>query len=613
MKGSATTQRIADTLSKEGSLWFESAFCKGLEEDALLFSNPVEVVMLFSLSGLEEFFKVLEEKLAEGYFLAGWLSYEVGYGFEQTLFAVDAAQLPPSPLAWFGVFRNPEHFSKEIVKELFSEKVTVTPGVLSFNLSQEEYGDKMRFLKDEIAAGNVYQVNFTGRYPFTCKDSAVDLFCALRGAQPSSYTAYLNSGERTILSFSPELFFRRSGSVIETMPMKGTAPRGSSFEEDSCLREGLARCSKNLAENLMIVDLLRNDLGRICKAGSVETEGLFATETYPTLHQMVSTIRGKQREDIGLYELFKALYPSGSITGAPKIKAMKLIQSLETKPRGVYTGAIGFIMPKGDMVFNVAIRTVELSGNEGSYGAGSGIVWDSDSQEEYRECQLKAKILTDASNVDLELFESILWCGGYLWLQEHLDRLGLSARMLDFPCNHVAASMLLIELEKKLHRSGKRFKVRLSLSFQGVFSVTYEPVDVPDSGMPVKICLASDKTESSRPLLYHKTTSRKLYDSYYSLARKNGYDEVFFLNERDELTEGAISNIFIRKGRHFFTPPLHSGLLNGIFRQYFLATRFFASEKTLTLQDVIEADMIYIANSVRGLRPAVFNCDQITL
>jgi para-aminobenzoate synthetase/4-amino-4-deoxychorismate lyase len=184
---------------------------------------------------------------------------------------------------------------------------------------------------------------------------------------------------------------------------------------------------------------------------------------------------------------------------------------------------------------------------------------------------------------------------------------------LDFPFNHAAASMMLMELEEKLSRSGKRFKARLGLSFQGVFNVTYEPVEVPNSRMPVKICLASDKTESSQPLLYHKTTSREHYDSHYSLARKKGYDEVFFLNEHEELTEGTISNIFIRKGRHFFTPPLHSGLLNGIFRQYFLATRLFASEKTLTLHDVIEADMIYIANSVRGLRPAVFNGDQITL
>ena len=397
MERSAASEHLADTLSRDGSLWFESAFCKGFNGGALLFSDPVEVVTLTSLSGLHGFFQTLEEKLAEGYYLAGWLSYEVGYGFEPAIFPIDAAQFPPSPLGWFGVYREPEHVAASVVEQLFSEDVALTPGALHFNLSREEYTEKIELIKQHIAAGNLYQVNFTGRYRFSLNDSVSALFSALRASQPSSYTAFLKSGERTILSFSPELFFRKRGLVIETMPMKGTARRGISVEDDTRLREGLARCEKNLAENLMIVDLLRNDLGRICRPGSIETEGLFATETYPTLHQMVSTIRGEEREGVGLYELFKALYPSGSITGAPKIRAMKCIQSLETEPRGIYTGTIGFITPDLDMVFNVAIRTVELSAEEGIYGSGGGIVWDSDAQEEYRECQLKAKILTDAT------------------------------------------------------------------------------------------------------------------------------------------------------------------------------------------------------------------------
>jgi len=613
MNRSATNGWIADTLSKEGSLWFESAFCKRFNQGALLFSEPVEVIKLVSLSSLQDFFKVLEQKLDEGYFLGGWLSYEVGYGFEQTLFHADAAKLPPSPLGWFGVYRNPEHVSERELEQLFSEQVSVHPCALSFSLSEQEYAEKIAILSGEIAAGNVYQVNFTGRYRFTLPCPALDLFCAMRSAQPSSYTAYLNCGERTILSFSPELFFTRCGSVIETMPMKGTAPRGYGFEEDNGLREGLARCTKNLAENLMIVDLLRNDLGRICKPGSVEATSLFATETYPTLHQMVSTIQGELREDVVLYDLFKALYPCGSITGAPKIKAMSLIQELEQQPRGIYTGTIGFITPNRDMVFNVAIRTAELSGQEGVYGTGSGIVWDSDVHDEYRECQLKAKILVDASMQHVELFESILWSGSYVWLQDHLERITSSAQVLGFPCEKKSAVIILTNLEKDLRQSGKRFKVRLSLSCKGVFSVGYEALEVLNSVVPVKLCLAADRTDSSQPLLYHKTTSRELYDRYYALARKKGYEEVLFLNEQGEITEGAISNIFIRKGPHFYTPPSDSGLLKGIYRQYFLATRPLATEKTLTLQDVTGADMIYIANSVRGLRPAIFNGYQIML
>ena len=647
MKGSTTNELLADSLVKDGSLWFESAFCKRFNVGALLFSDPVEVVSLFSLSGLECFFQTLEKKLAEGYYLAGWLSYEVGYGFEQALFAAESATSHSLPLAWFGVYREPEHCSESVVEKLFSEQLTLSPGVVSLNLSWEEYAEKIKLIKMQIAAGSLYQVNFTGRYRFTFNGSAPALFRGLRGSQPSSYTALLNCGERTILSFSPELFFSKCGSVIETRPMKGTAPRGSTIEEDCRQREELARCKKNLAENLMIVDLLRNDLGRICRPGSIETEKLFATETYPTLHQMVSTIRGEMRENVGLYELFKALYPSGSITGAPKIKAMKWIQSLETEPRGIYTGAIGFITPDLDMLFNVAIRTIDLSGGEALYGSGSGIVWDSDAQEEYRECQLKAKILTDASNPHLDLpesilwqgsylwpeehldrqlkakmltdasdthfdlFESILWQGGYLWLEEHLDRIGSSASVFSFPCNKSTATLILTQLEEELRHLGTRFKVKLTLSFQGEFTVSYEHVELLNPCVPLRLCLAVERTNSSHPFLYHKTTKRELYNRSYSLGREKGYDEVLFMNEREELTEGAISNLFIRQGHHFFTPPVSSGLLNGIFRQYFLVTRTFAQEKTLTLPDLLSADTIYTANSVRGLRPALFTSNNL--
>ncbi len=613
MEPSAATQQFADTLTKEGSLWFESVFCKGLRCGALLFSDPVEVILLYSLSDLERFFLTFEEKLAAQYFLAGWLSYEVGYGFEPTLFSVDPATVFSSPLAWFGVYREPEHYSEKSVEELFSEHPSAAPGMASFNLSSEEYQAKIRVIKEQIAAGNVYQVNFTGRNRFNFSGTASALFCAMRGAQPASYTAFLNTGERTILSFSPELFFTKRGMALETMPMKGTAPRGRSVEEDTLLKEGLTQCQKNRAENLMIVDLLRNDLGRICRPGSIIAEKLFATETYPTLHQMVSTIRGEQRENIGLYELFEAIYPSGSVTGAPKIKAMKLIQTLETEPRAIYTGTIGFIMPDGDMVFNVAIRTVEMSAGKGVYGSGSGIVWDSDPQDEYQECRLKAKILADASTSHGALFESMLWAGSYLWLDSHLDRLASSAMILGYPCDHDAASMILMLLEEELRPSGNRFKVKLTLSFQGDFSLDYQSIEVQHTSEPLRLCLAAHRTDSSRTLLYHKTTSRELYDTGYSLARQKGYDELLFLNENGEVTEGAISNLFIRKGRHFYTPPISSGLLNGIYRQYFLNTRPFAHVQALTLPDILSADTIYITNSVRGIRQAVFTGNHLSL
>ena len=664
MKREPSCKRITDILSREGSLWMESAFCKEHHGGALLFSDPMEMVTLTSLTGLEYFFRRLEEKLDKGFFLAGWLAYEAGYGFEDCL-VNRAHTLPPSPLGWFGIYRQPERFSGAEVKELFAEASApsaLTLNDLSFNLSESEYAKKIESIREQIAAGNVYQVNFTGRYRFTFNGAAPALFAALRSAQPFSYTALLNSGERTILSFSPELFFRRNGALIETMPMKGTAPRGRTAEEDNRLKEGLGRCQKNRAENLMIVDLLRNDLGRICNPGSVEARELFTTESWPTLHQMLSTIRGEQRPDVGLYELFRALYPSGSITGAPKINAMKLIQSLEPEPRGIYTGTIGYITPKRDMVFSVAIRTIELAGKQGVYGSGGGIVWDSNPAEEYRECQLKAKILAPGAAIvrdlvaqkessqiiqlkvsglagscallslsdsekmhpehhlaaknlvstcgkEFGLFESILWNGSYLWLEEHLQRLAASAATLGFSCDIAAAALMLRHLEKELRRSDNinsdtRFKVRLSLSSRGDFSISYEPLEVQHSTTKLRLCIAAERTTSANPLLHHKTTERELYDRYLTLARQKGYDEVLFLNERAEVTEGAISTLFIRHGRQLLTPPLHSGLLNGIFRRYMLATRPFAAEKTITLHDLETAAAIFIANSVRGLRPA---------
>ncbi|WP_223293958.1 aminodeoxychorismate synthase component I [Pelodictyon phaeoclathratiforme] len=697
VKGESLFERLAATLATEGTLWLESAFCNEPEGGALLFSDPLEVVTLPTLNDIELFFRRIEEQSAAGFHLAGWLTYEAGYAFEERLLhglSPDDPHLPPSPLGWFGVYREPERFSAAEVQELFAEPgprsdLIITD--LSFNLSEEEYGRKIERIKEQIAAGNLYQVNFTGRYRFTSNSEPTALFAALRGRQPSSYTACINSGGRTILSCSPELFFRRRGSLIETMPMKGTAPRGRTIEEDNRLREGLAGCQKNRAENLMIVDLLRNDLGRICKPGTVEAGDLFTIETWPTLHQLLSTIRGELREGIKLSELFRALYPSGSITGAPKISAMKLIQSLEPTSRGIYTGTIGYITPDSEMVFSVAIRTIELSGKQGTYGSGGGIVWDSDPQDEYRECQLKAKILTNpgrsrsaaatetgiapgsdraaqqpeehriqliapASAEDVVLgcnfgqtdahhqppggvsgseagqhfglFESLLWNGNYLWLDEHLQRLAASAATLGFPCDTAAATHLLHQLEEEMRHHGSqnsnpqpgqqqehlrteeqcrgaaRCKVRLSLTREGSCSASYEPITVQGSTTPLRLCIAAEPTHSSNPLLRHKTTKRELYDHYFTLARQQGYDEILFHNERGEITEGAISTIFIRKGQQLCTPPLHCGLLNGIFRHYILATRPTATEKIITINDLATADAIFIANSVRGLRPA---------
>ncbi|NTW62650.1 MAG: aminodeoxychorismate synthase component I [Chlorobiaceae bacterium] len=608
--------RIQRLLMNEGTVWLNSSCRAPHEGESLLFSEPLETLALYSTGGIREFFTLLEHKLDQGHYLAGWMSYEAGYGFEPDRFAEHGVGDSPVPLAWFGVYRSPERFSCAGSEWMFSGISGDEPFMISdfrFTLTPDEYFRAVGRVKEEIAGGNVYQVNFTGRFRFSFHGSAQALFRALHPRQPSAYSAFINTGGHQVLSFSPELFFRCRGGMVEAKPMKGTAPRGDDFEEDCRLKEQLPVCEKTRAENLMIVDLLRNDLGRICKSGSVEVSGLFATETYPTLHQMVSTIRGELKGEIGLFETFRALYPCGSITGAPKISAMQLIRELEPGLRGGYTGTIGYVSPQRDMVFSVAIRTLELSGNDGVYGSGSGIVWDSDPEEEYMECMLKAKILDDVTAESVELFESMLFSGRFLWKEEHLERLAASARVLGFAFDAAEIDHRLALLADDLFLAGGRFKVRLSLEKNGRTGIRYESLPSATGSVPLKLSLADGFVDSSNQLRFHKTSSRKHYDRYYRKALERGFDEVVFLNERQEVTEGAISNIIILKSRRYYTPPLSSGLLDGIYRRYFLSTHPHASEKVLTVGDLSGADQVFVCNSVRGLRPVVFEGSVISM
>jgi len=602
-------------LSRPGTLWFETAGSGSEVGEALLFSDPLEVLTLDALSGIEDFFSVLDGRLGEGFFLAGWLSYEAGYGFEPQLRPAARFSATSGPLAWFGVYREPRRFTGEGVERFLSSQgsgESFALGALSFDRPAARYSDVIETIRERIAAGDVYQVNFTGRYRFSFSGSPLALFETLRRRQPAAYSAMLNTGGRLVLSVSPELFFRCRKGMIETMPMKGTAPRGVSPEEDAALKQGLRECGKNRAENLMIVDLLRNDLGRICIPGSIEASDLFALECYPTLYQMVSTVRGKLRRDAGLYDIFRALFPSGSVTGAPKIKAMELIGELETSPRGVYTGTMGFMEPGRDMAFNVAIRTVELSGEGGVYGSGSGIVWDSDASEEYRECMLKARILDDAAAAQPELFETMLWAGRYLWPDEHLERMHRSAAAFGIPFDEGRARMRLESLEEKLAAQGGRFRVRLGLSGAGRFRLEHEPFVLRPPGAPLRLCLAGEPIFSADRFRVHKTTSRALYDRFYRLAELRGFDEVLFLNEREEVAEAAISNVIILKDSFYYTPPVTSGLLEGTFRNYFLGTRINCREQVLFREDLAAADAIYVCNSLRGMRRGIFDGTVIT-
>jgi len=356
----------------------------------------------------------------------------------------------------------------------------------------------------------------------------------------------------------------------------------------------------------MIVDLVRNDFGRLCSFGSVRVRDLFAVERYPTVWQMTSTVTGELRPEICFQEIFRALFPCGSITGAPKVRAMQLAARIEDAPRGVYTGAIGFFSPR-QTVFNVAIRTLELDGENGAMGVGSGIVIDSSAHEEFRECLLKAEFLTAPAArwpERFSLLESLLWQGGYPLIELHLDRLKDSADYFGFACHREAVKAALLNHARDFPDKNAR-KVRLLLDAEGALQTTSELLPEPSGEQrPARIRVAAQRTDPHDRMLFHKTTHRAPYNEAFKAATDEGFDEVLFLNLRGEVTEGAISNVFLEKDGRWLTPPIECGVLAGVYRRHLLESSPEIQERVLSIDDLRSADVVYICNAVRGLRRA---------
>ncbi len=378
------------------------------EYRSLLFTRPVETIAAWHPSDCKTLFNRVEDALSRGLFVAGWLSYEWGYALIPQLSGLLEEKRPDGPLAWLGVYENPVIWNCKKSRRPPGEKSDRhvhdlddgrKPAVSAPELdtSKQEFANAVRQIKELIAAGDTYQVNYTVRCHFQFDGDPLRLYRKLRSSQRVSYGAVIRNGSRWILSLSPELFFHRKGETIWSRPMKGTMPRGASPEEDRKIADFLGSDIKNRAENVMIVDLLRNDIGRIAETGSVKVPELFHVEEYETLFQMTSRIEARIRPGMGWKEIFQALFPCGSITGAPKIRTMEIISQLEKSPRGVYTGAIGFISPANEAVFNVAIRTVELEKGSGTMGTGCGITIGSDPEAEYLEAVLKARFLEKAA------------------------------------------------------------------------------------------------------------------------------------------------------------------------------------------------------------------------
>ena len=567
-----------------------------------LFTEPVEILSAHNPDEIPTVFARVDVALQAGLYVAGFVSYEAGYHFEpRALGHADFNAQPDLPLVWFGVYRTPAIAS---AADDFPEEADFTgedpTGDLSpaLDLSASEYGERVQRIRQYIERGDFYQANLTLRLRTKWRKDAAALFKRMIANQAVAYGALINLGDNAIVSASPELFFRRHGHRILVRPMKGTARRGRDISEDEAMAAWLKADEKNRAENVMIVDLLRNDLGRICIPGSVRVDELFSVERYEQLFQMTSTVCGELREAISSYELFRALFPCGSITGAPKIRTMQAIRELEEEPRGIACGAIGFFAPGNIAVFSVAIRTLTLRDGEAEARVGSGITWDSAPDSEFEECLLKARFLTHAAR-PFQLIETMLWHEDYWLLDLHLDRLAASAAYFGFACD-------LAEVHKTLTRytsslpAGARFRVRLTMAPSGALSLTSDAVQ-PSTG-PATLLLYTERTDSGDRFLRHKTTRRGLYDRALNQARLCGLDDALFCNERGEVTECATNNIVIEIDGRLMTPPLNSGLLPGVFRAHLLATHPGIAESVLTLDDVLAADRIFLCNSVRGLR-----------
>ena len=556
----------------------------------LCLTNPVRVLVARRPDEVMGVWQAVETAVShQNLYAAGYISYEAAAALE---LATHSPQPDDPPLVWFGLY------DRVAAIEPPQASGSYRLGDWQPGLSLAAYEQAIGRIKEYIAQGVTYQVNYTFPLRTSFQGEPLALFADLTASQRGNYMAYLDIGRYAICSASPELFFSRQGNQLLARPMKGTAPRGLTLAEDQAQIEWLRQSEKNRAENVMIVDMLRNDMGRVARTGSVAVPDLFAIERYPTLLQMTSTVTAVSNTP--LPQLLTAMFPCASITGAPKVRTMQLIRELECGPRGVYTGAIGLIGPE-QAQFNVAIRTVvvDRARETAVYGVGSGIVWDSDPVAEYEECRLKTEVLT-RRQPDFEILEALLWTpqeGYFLW-ERHLQRLAETAVYFQYPLDLAQVEQQLTALAATLTRP---MKVRLQLNSRG--QVYVEAVKLGQLPSPLRVGLAPQPVASSNHWLYHKTTRREVYAA--ACAARPNCDEVLLWNERGELTEATASNIVLEIGGQKVTPPISSGLLAGTFRAELLAKGEIV-ERVVPVAALGESTAVYLINSVRRWQRAEF-------
>jgi para-aminobenzoate synthetase / 4-amino-4-deoxychorismate lyase len=570
--------------------------------------DPVGVIEAARIDEVAPAIEAAEGAAARGLWVAGFVAYEAAPGLDPALRVRARTAGDPFerlPLGWFAMFERRE----DAVLPRPRDDTPPPEGAWHPSVDRDHYDRAIAQIRGHIAAGDTYQVNHTLRLRSIVEGDERGLYRDLCFAQRSAHAAYLDAGRYRILSASPELFFDIEQGRLTTRPMKGTAPRGRWLAEDDSIAARLRGSVKERAENAMIVDLLRNDLGRIARTGSVEWSKVFEPERYETVWQLTSTVTGELDAGASLLDVFRALFPSGSVTGAPKVRTMELIAKLEDSPRGVYCGSVGWIAPAGapgpSASFNVAIRTVVVDSETraAEYGVGGGITWDSSAAGEYEETVAKARVLT-ARRPPFELLETMRRepAETILHLEEHLDRLCASAGYFGFPFDESAIMAALDTTGSGIDRPAR---IRLRLSRGGKVEVGSSPIDQGERE-PVRVALDDVPVDPSDVFLFHKTSLRQRYED--ARKRHPHADDAVLVNTRGEVTESTIANLAVKLNGRWWTPPLDSGLLAGIGRRVALEAGKLA-ERTVTIEELRVAESIALVSDSRGWRSAVLIVD----
>ena len=554
----------------------------------LRFESPLGVLEAREPGAVKDVLRRADEALAAGRWVAGFLSYEAAAAFG---LATRPADPDGPPLVWLGVFDSAgEAEPPPAAPDLPFPSLRWEP-----SLDAAAHARALSRIHERLAAGDTYQVNFTFALRAPLVEEPLALFARLRAVQCPRHAALVDLGRFAIACASPELFFRRDGGVLTARPMKGTAPRGLTPEEDETRAASLRGSEKERAENLMIVDMLRNDLGLVAEVGSVEVPALFEVERYPTLLQMTSTVTA--RSGAPLSAVMEALFPCASVTGAPKRRTMDVVAATEAAPRGVYTGAVGWAGPGGRASFAVAIRTVVADRQRGlaTFGVGSGVVADSLAAAEYEECLLKARVLEEPPFALVETM-AFLPGEGYRRLEGHLARLAQSARYFGFPLDMRRVEAALREVVE----GGVAVRARLLLHADGRVEVQCGALP-PPAKRSLRIGLAARPVDARSVWLRHKTTRRDAYDE--AVASRPDCDDVLLWNDRGELTESSVANVLVEKGGLRRTPPVVCGLLPGVERARAIAEGR-AREAVVRLTDLRPGQRIWLVSSLRGVREA---------